>query len=31
MRRLPNFYAGDCDELRNDVRQVVVETIGDET
>ena len=31
MQRLLNFYAWDCDGLRDDVREVVVETIGDET
>ena len=31
MQRLLNFYAWDCDGLRDDVREIVVETIGDET
>lgn len=31
MQRLLNFYAWDCDGLRDDVRDVVVEAIGDET
>lgn len=31
MQRLLSFYAWDCDGLRDDVRDVVVETIGDET
>ncbi|WP_421097777.1 IS701 family transposase [Rhodococcus sp. As11] len=30
MQRLLNFYAWDCDGLRDDVRQIVVETIGDD-
>ncbi|KSZ55930.1 endonuclease DDE [Rhodococcus pyridinivorans KG-16] len=30
MQRLLNFYTWDCDGLRNDVRDVVVEAIGDE-
>jgi len=30
MQRLLNFYAWDCDGLRDDVRDVVVEAIGDE-
>ncbi|MCT7294403.1 transposase, partial [Rhodococcus sp. PAE-6] len=30
MQRLLNFYAWDCDGLRDDVREVVVEAIGDE-
>lgn len=30
MQRLLNFYAWDCAGLRDDVRQVVVETIGDD-
>lgn len=30
MQRLLNFYAWDCDGLRDDVREIVVETIGDE-
>nr|AIU93893.1 hypothetical protein LRS1606.459 [Rhodococcus sp. NS1] len=29
MQRLLNFYAWDCDGLRDDVRDVVVEAIGD--
>ncbi|MDH6283994.1 IS701 family transposase [Prescottella agglutinans] len=29
MQRLLNFYAWDCDGLRDDVREVIVETIGD--
>jgi len=31
MQRLLNFYAWDCDGVRDDVREMVVETIGDET
>jgi len=31
MQRLLNFYSWDCEELRDDVREVVVETIGDAT
>src|SRR5690606_3403423 len=30
MQRLLNFYAWDCGGLRDDVRDVVVEAIGDE-
>lgn len=30
MQRLLNFYSWDCEGLRDDVRQAVVETIGDE-
>ncbi|EID80462.1 transposase [Rhodococcus opacus RKJ300 = JCM 13270] len=29
MQRLLNFYSWDCEGLRDDVREVVVETIGD--
>ena len=29
MQRLLNFYSWDCDGLRDDVRQVVIETISD--
>lgn len=31
MQRLLNFYAWDCDGLRDDVREIVAQTIGDET
>jgi len=31
MQRLLNFYTWDCDGLRHDVRDVMVETVGDET
>jgi len=30
MQRLLNFYAWDCDGLRDDVREIVAQTIGDE-
>ncbi|WZU35799.1 IS701 family transposase ISRhosp2 (plasmid) [Rhodococcus ruber] len=29
MQRLLNFYAWDCDGVRDDMREIVIETIGD--